>query len=320
MKYNRKNIISFFIILILLFIFPHFLKTNKLVLLTQMSIATVFALSYNILMGHTGLLSFGHAVYFGLGGYFTIHAMLLVNQGSLYIPTPLMPLVGAVLGFFLGIIIGRTTARRPGAVFAMISLGINEVVSSSALIFNQFFGSETGISARRESWLFLKFGAQIEVYYLILIWVLISILAMYFITTTPLGKIFNSLRDNPQRTQFIGYSPLTVRTIATGISGFFAGMAGGLYALNWELISYENVGIMQSAFVLFMVYIGGYRHFYGPIIGAIFVTFLNFYLSDFISSWSLIIGIVFIAIVLYAPDGLAGLIQKLISTKTYNNP
>lgn len=312
---SKINYLYFLIIGILLFTFPFFLKTNQLMLLTQMGIATIFALSYNILMGHTGLLSFGHAVYFGLGGYFTIHAMLLINQKSLFIPTPFLPLVGGFFGLIFGLIIGVTTTKRPGAVFAMISLGINELIASCALIFNDFFGSETGISARRESWLFFKFGSQVEVYGLILFWVFISILAMYAITKTPLGRIFNALRDNPQRTQFIGYNPITIRMIASCFSGFFAGLAGGLYAINWELISYENVGIMQSAFVLFMVYIGGYRNFLGPVIGAIFVTFLNFYLSQFISYWSLIIGIVFIAIVLYAPDGISGLISKLMSKK-----
>jgi len=291
-------------------VLPIFFRSDMaLSLLSQMGIAIVFALSYNMLLGECGLLSFGHAVFFGLGAFFTIHAMALINDGQFSIPTPLLPLVGAFSGLILGIIVGLIATRRAGATFAMITMGINELVASSALMFYAFFGSEAGVSAMREGFLGLTFGPQTQVYYLIVVWVFICIVLMYAFTNTPLGRILNTVRDNPERSEFIGYNPIRVRGLAMMVSGFFAGLAGGLYAINWELVSYENVGIHESAFVLFMVFIGGSKYFFGPICGAILVTFLGYYLSAFTAAWLFYLGFLFLLMVLFAPSGIAGILM-----------
>jgi branched-chain amino acid transport system permease protein len=131
---------------------------------------------------------------------------------------------------------------------------------------------------------------------------------MYAYMNTPLGRISNAVRDNPERCEFISYDPVRVRSFVVIISGFFAGLAGGLHALNWEVVSYETLGLKESAFVLFMVYIGGARYFYGPILGAVFVTFLAYYLSAFTEVWLIYVGFVFLIIVLFAPSGLAAIL------------
>lgn len=285
----------------------YFRSDMSLSLINQMGIAIVFALSYNILLGECGLLSFGHAVFFGLGAFFTIHAMALGNAGQFSVPTPLLPLVGAFSGLILGTIVGLIATRRAGATFAMITMGINELIASSALMFSGFFGSETGISAMREAFFVFSFGSQVQVYYLIAIWVFICIVLMYAFTHTPLGRILNTVRDNPQRSEFIGYNPLRVRGLAMMASGFFAGLAGGLYAISWEVVSYEKVGIHESAFVLFMVFIGGSKYFFGPIFGAVLVTFLGYYLSAFTAAWLFYVGFLFLLMVLFAPTGIAGI-------------
>jgi branched-chain amino acid transport system permease protein len=309
-----RNIFSryriWIIVALIISVWPLFLKSDLVLsLLSQMGIAVIFALSYNILLGQCGLLSFGHALFSGLGAYFTIHAMGLINNGQLNIPTPLLPLIGAFVGLVLGIIVGLIATRKPGATFALITLGINELLHSSALMFIDFFGSETGISAKREGWLRFTFGSQIEVYYLILFWTFLCIVLILLFNHTPLGKISNAVRDNPERTGFIGYNPVKVRALLVMISGFFAGLAGGLYAINWELVTYENVGLMQSALVLFTVFIGGVGYFFGPIIGAVIVTFIIFYLSAFTGAWMLYLGLFFILMVLFAPSGIAGILM-----------
>lgn len=286
-----------------------FNSPTSLALLTQVGIAIVFALSYNMLLGQCGLLSFGHAVFFGLGGFFAIHALRLSDGGGLYIPTPLIPLVGGVFGLVIGIIIASVATKKAGATFALITVGINEIVATSALMFKDFFGSETGIQAMRQSFLGLKFGSALEVYYLVYVWTFVCMIAMYAIEKTPLGKVANAVRDNPNRTSFVGYNPIKVRSIYLTISGFFAGIAGGLYALTWEQMSYDNVSGAQSAIVLFMVYIGGTGYFYGPIIGAFLVTMLTFYMSSYTEAWLLYLGIFFVMICLYAPTGIAGIIM-----------
>src|SRR4051794_6132692 len=148
-------------------------------MMSLMGIMVVFSLSYNMLLGQTGLLSFGHAVYYGLGAFFTVHAMNVVAQNRLPVPLPLMPLVGALAGLAFGLLFGVISTRRAGTVFAMISLGIAELVSSGSNILRSFFGGEEGITTNRTKMLRLfdlSFGPQIQVYYLIAAWCLVCAL------------------------------------------------------------------------------------------------------------------------------------------------
>src|SRR5204862_5297231 len=149
-------------------------------LLSQMGIAAVFALSFNVLFGQTGLLSFGHAVYFGLGGYAAIHFMQAINRG-LPIPVPLVPLAGAAMGLVFGVLFGAVTTRRAGTIFALISLGVGELVYAATFMLPGYFGGEEGITASRTRaprLLGLDFGSQLEVYYVIASWALVAALLM----------------------------------------------------------------------------------------------------------------------------------------------
>lgn len=277
-----------------------------------MGIMIVFSLSYNMLLGQTGLLSFGHAVYYGLGGFLTVHAMNTIAADRLPIPLPLLPLAGGFMGLLFGIIFGAVSTRRAGTVFAMISLGLGELIASMSLILRGFFGGEEGITANRTKMLTLfgvRFGPQIEVYYLIATWCFICMVLMYAFTRTPLGRMCNAVRDNPERVEFIGYSTQMVRFITFSLAGFFAGIAGGLAAINFELMNAVNISGAQSGVVLLMAYIGGIGHFAGPILGAVLVTLLQVMLSDLTGAWMLYFGLIFILMVMYAPGGLAGLVM-----------
>ena len=280
-------------------------------LLSQMGIAAVFALSYNLLLGQTGLLSFGHAVYFGLGGYAAIHFLRAVN-GGLPVPLPLVPLAGAAAGLAFGIVFGAVTTRRAGTIFALISLGVGEMVHAATLMLPGFFGGEEGVTASRTKaphWLGLDFGSQLQVYYVIAFWLLVAAAAMYAFMRTPAGRMCNAVRDNPERAEFIGYDPQRVRFVAFSVSAMFAGLAGGLHAVNYEIVAAEAVSAERSGVVLLMVYIGGVHHFAGAILGAIAITWLQVSLSGYTTAWLLYLGLFFMAIVLYVPGGLAGLVM-----------
>ena len=280
-------------------------------MMSMMGIMIVFALSYNMLLGETGLLSFGHAVYYGLGGFLAAHAMNTVARDALPVPVFLIPLAGGFSGLLFGIIFGSVSTRRGGTAFAMISLGLGELVASSSLILRSFFGGEEGISTNRTK-LFhafdLNFGPQLQVYYLIAAWCLICMVAMYALTRTPFGRMCNAVRDNPERAQFVGYNPQMVRFIAFSLAGLFAGIAGGLAAINFELVNASEVGAAQSGTVLLAAYVGGIGNFIGPVIGAILVTYLQVMLSDVTEIWQLYFGLLFIGMVMFAPGGIAGLI------------
>ncbi len=279
-------------------------------LFCQAGIVAIFALSYNMLLGQTGLLSFGHAVYYGLGALFTIHALNLVAAGW-HFPVTLMPLVGAAGGLLFGIVLGYVTTRRAGTTFAMISLGVGEMVAACSLMFPGFFGGEAGISANRtlgEPFLGITYGPQIQMYYLVAAWLLIATAAMYALTRTPLGRMANAVRDNPQRAQFVGYDPQWVRFMMVALSGLFAGLAGGLAALNYEIVSAESLSAYTSGLVLLATYLGGIRVFSGPILGAVAVTLMQTVLASFTTAWPFYFGMVFLATVLFVPGGIAGVV------------
>jgi branched-chain amino acid transport system permease protein len=279
-------------------------------MLSQMSIAAIFALSFNMLLGQTGLLSFGHAVYFGLGGYIAIHAMRLINAG-MPVPMPLVPLFGAAGGLFFGLLIGSVTTKRAGTVFAMITLGLGELVVAASLMLTRFFGGEEGITANRTKGphpFGLTFASQLSVYYIIAFWVFVSIALMYGYTRTPLGRMCNAVRDNPERAEFVGYNPQRVRFITFAVSAMFAGIAGGLHAVNYEIVAAEALGAARSGAVLLMAFIGGIGTFAGPIVGAVVITWLQVSLSDYSTAWQLYLGLFFVIMVLFAPGGLTGLV------------
>ncbi len=288
-----------------------FSQSFALSMLTQMGIAIIFALSYNMLLGQTGLLSFGHAVYFGMGAFFAAHAINWIDAGRLWLPITFVPLAGGLCGLVFGLVLGFVTTRRAGTPFAMISLGIAEMVAASALMFTTFFGGEGGIATNRTAggpMLGVSYGPQIQVYYLIAGWCLACMIAMFAITQTPLGRMANAVRDNPERARFVGYNPTRVRWLMMTLAGFFAGVAGSLSAINYEIVTAETLGLMASGNVVLMAFIGGIGHFWGPILGAVLVTFLQSALSTYTQAWLLYFGLLFLVIIMFSPGGLASLV------------
>ena len=291
-----------------------FSKGFALTLMSQMGITIIFALSYNMLLGQSGMLSFGHAVYSGLGAFFAIHALRWIDTGALAWPTSLLPLIGGFAGAFFGVIFGYLTTRRAGTPFAMITLGIGEMVFAASLMFPGFFGGEGGVTADRASGSSflgipgLTFGPQIQVYYLIAVWCFVCMIAMFALTQTPLGRIANAVRDNPERAEFIGYNTQRVRWLMLILSSFFAGIAGGLSAINFEIVSAENVSAVRSGGVLLAAFMGGAAFFFGPILGAVVFVFFAVALSEYTKAWQLYLGVFFVLLVMYAPGGLSSLI------------
>ena len=183
---------------------------------------------------------------------------------------------------------------------------------SISLILPEFFGGEGGVSGNRvvgEPFLGISFGPQIQLYYLIAAYCFVSTIAMYALTQTPLGRMLNAVRDNPERVEFIGYSTQRVRFIAFMVSGFFSGIAGGLTALNFEIVTAEVVGAARSGAYLLFVFLGGATFFFGPIIGAVLMVFALVMLSELTKAWLLYLGLVFLLMVMYAPGGVASLIM-----------
>lgn len=287
-----------------------FTQNSSLTIMNQMAITIVFALAYNMLLGQGGMLSFGHAVYMGLGGFLCVHLMNYVENYEIPIPLPLLPLFGGIFGMVFAMLIGSFSTRNAGTVFAMISLGVGELIAACSIIIVVFFGGEEGISADRTYGMPVfgyEFIKQIEVYYLTTFWLVLSALLMYLFSRTPVGRMANAVRDNPERAEFLGYSARRVRFSSFIASGFFCGIAGGLFAINYEILTEENLNLVTSGSILLITFLGGVGLFFGPIIGAIAFTLLQTVLSLETELWQLYVGVLFLATVMFFPGGLAGL-------------
>jgi branched-chain amino acid transport system permease protein len=281
-------------------------------MLAQMGIAIIACLSYNILLGQGGMLSFGHAVYTGLGSFVAIHALNSISGGHSNIPVSLIPLVGGFAGIGFAVLLGYVTTKKAGTPFAMITLGVAELVFAMSLMFSEFFGGEAGISGNRvagQAFMGITFGPQIQIYYLIAIYTFVCVALMYAFTQTPLGRILNAVRDNPERVEFIGYNTQRVRYFAFIIAGFFAGISGGLGALNFEIVTAEVVGAGRSGGYLLFTFLGGATFFFGPIIGGVLMVLAFVLLSELTKAWLLYLGLLFLFMVMYAPGGIASLIM-----------
>ena len=278
-----------------------FRSSLALTMLSQIGYLIIICLSYNMLLGQGGMLSFGHAVYTGLGSFIAIHAMNMAGKGSFSIPLVLIPIVGGLAGAFFAILL------------AMITLGIGELVASMALMFPEFFGGEGGITTDRvygQSFFGITFGPAIQVYYLIAVYCFICTAAMFAFTGTPLGRILNAVRDNPERVEFIGYNTQRVRYFAFIIAGFFAGIGGGLATINFEIVTgADSLNVVRSGGYLLFTFLGGATFFFGPIIGAVLLVLASVLLSELSKAWLLYLGLVFLFMVMYAPGGVASLIM-----------
>jgi len=297
---------------VLLAIMPFIFTSNSaLTIMNQMWITVVFALAYNMLLGQGGMLSFGHAVYAGVGGFFCMHIM---NSSDFFasFPLPLLPIFGGLFGMGLALIVGAFSTRSAGTVFAMISLGVGELIAACSVIIVAFFGGEEGISGDRTyamPFFGNEFLQQIDVYYLTSFWVLLSAGLMYLWSRTPVGRMANAVRDNPERAEFLGYSARWVRYYSFVASGFFAGVSGALFAINYEILTEENLNAASSGVILLVTFLGGVGFFFGPIIGAIVFTLVQTVLSLETELWAFYAGSLFVATVMFFPGGLAGLIM-----------
>ncbi len=285
--------------------------TAMLSTLCYLGTMAIFALSYNVLLGQTGLLSLGHATLFGIGGFIAAHAVLRFGEAGISFPLPLIPLIGGAGTFLLGIFGGWLASRRGGMPFAMITLGLAELVYAAAALFPSIYGSEEGIAIDRMdlgSSFGLSYGPQIDIYVIVAVWFLLCALLLHYIARTPFGLLANAVRDNAERVEFLGFSAARVRMASYALAAGVAGIAGSLAALNFEIITVNELGAALSMQVLLMTYVGGTRHFFGPVLGAIVIGLMKLWLSDLTPAWMMYLGLLFIFVVMTAPGGLAGML------------
>jgi len=300
-----------FFVLLIAALLPFVLAEYQVTMATEMIIFSLFAVSYNLLLGYGGLLSFGHAMFFGVGAYGAAVALARIPD----LPFLLVFLIPLLLALLVALATGVLLIRHKGAYFALLTLAFNALAYALATKFHNITGGDDGLLVFRPN---LDFGvfeismASTNNFYFFTLIILGAVLIYtYYFTRTAMGETVVLLRENDERIQFIGYSTAFSRLLLFAFTGALAGLAGTFYSLHFRFVSVEAISIDMTTTVLLMTFIGGTRTFWGPILGACIYIYFKDYLSGITDRWPLIMGMVFILMVLYAPRGLSGLAFRI---------
>jgi branched-chain amino acid transport system permease protein len=299
MKINGKYSFWIIILALLFFLFLPFMTPYK-ALASQMLVFAIFAIGYDIAFGYTGLLSFGHAAFFGLGAYGT--GLSLIH---LSIPAPLAILIGVIIGLLIAFPIGYLSIRRRGIYFAMVTLAFAQMVYFIAFKWRSLTGGDDGLhGVPRPPLGPIHLSSELVLYYFILFFFIVSVILGIRIINSPFGKTLECVRENEDRARSIGYNPTRFKLISFVISAFFAGLAGGLYTLLQNFVPLFTLGLDTSGDIVLMTLIGGMGTLYGPIMGAMALIFLKDLLSTYTNIWPLFLGLLFVVSVMTFRKGV----------------
>lgn len=292
------------VIIGLMAIFPFISSNFALTLLTEILIFSIFALSLNILVGYTGLISLGHAAFFGLGAY-TVGIIAKNISANLFLTL----LIALLISFLFAFIIGLICTRVSGFYFLMITLAFSQMIYA---IVHQWFGltgGTNGLSGIPKPSLFgdVVLQSSTAIYYLVALMFLLVYFGLKPFVQSPFGKTLIGIKENEARMQAAGYHTYLYKTLSFVIAGTLGGLAGCLYAYFNGFVSPGDVYWTMSAQGLIMVLIGGAGTLIGPVLGAAFIVILETVVSGYTKLWMMIVGIVFIIFVIFIPQGIVGL-------------
>jgi len=305
---NRKIYLPMAVAGVLLAIlFPYILPKFQLRMVTEIIILALFAMTWKMMLNEGGLFSFGHALYFGLGAYSSVLAWLHIKDFSFMSGILLGGLVAGLMGFILGAFL----VRLSGTYFALLTLAFNQLIWAIVWKWRDVTGGDDGLGKfPKPDLLGISMKDPANFYYVSLVIIGICLFICWYFTRTPLGNVCASIKSNEERAKFIGFNVNASKLILLTVAGFFSGISGAFYAQFQEFIATSTIDLGMSTNVLFMAYIGGSGYFWGPIVGSGVFTYLSEYLSSFTDRWEFIFGLIFIVIVLFAPQGLLGIIKK----------
>jgi branched-chain amino acid transport system permease protein len=283
-------------------VLPAVLEENNLFLLTDLMVAALFAMSFNLLLGQAGLLSFGHAAFYGVGAY-----TVALLQARLGWPVALGVALAPLCGGLVAIVIGTLTLHLSGMYFAMLTLAFSQLIFAVVSNWYSLTGGDNGLPIDLPETL-LQIA---HLYYLCLGIVGTSILLLLLLAGSPFGAALASIRENPQRAAFIGLNTRRYQLAAFAFSGALSGLAGALRALEQQMAFPSLLFWVQSADPVLMALAGGVRSFFGPVVGAALFVFLNFVVSTYADYPLFVFGVVVLLVVLFLPDGIVGTLARL---------
>jgi branched-chain amino acid transport system permease protein len=292
---------------VLAVLFPHILPRFQLRMVTEIVIVALLAMTWKMMLNEAGLFSFGHAVYFGLGAYASVLGWLHVKGLSLMSGILLGGFAAALIGFILSAFL----VRMSGTYYALLTLAFNQLIWAIVWKWRAVTGGDDGLGKfPKPDLLGISMRDPANYYYLSLAIVAACMFLCWYFTKTPLGSVTKSIKSNEERAKFIGFNVGVSKVIFLTMLAFFAGVSGALYAQFQEFVGTSSIDLVMSTNVIFMAFIGGVGHFWGPLLGSGTYVYLSEYLSRYTDRWELIFGIVVVVLVLFAPQGILGIARK----------
>lgn len=295
------------------FILPLIVSNHFII--TEILAYAIFGISFNLMLGNVGLLSFGHALYFGSGAY-TMALLLIHLKVNMFLGI----LAGMGVAGVFASVVGFLSIRQYGVYFSMLTLSFAEMAYFIALRLRDITGGENGLSIVRPPLqipgLFsVSLESPLKLYYFVFFFFVLVLMIMRRLVDSPFGRVLQIIRENETRARTLGYNVERFKLTAFIISGLFSGLAGTLYCLIVKFVHCGDLQWLKSGDVVIMTLIGGTGSLYGPIIGAIINTFLSDLISLLWQRWLLILGVIFVAFVLFMREGVWGEIKKGIAQK-----
>lgn len=292
-------------VLVFLVIFP--LITPYEALATDVLIYGLYALGFNLVFGYMGVLSFGHAAFFGVGAYGT--GIAIVHFGVHWVPAIF---IGVLMSGLTAMIVGAMAIRTRGIYFAMVTLALAQCVYYIVYQMSEYSGGEdglTGVSVRDVNLGITSVNMvqdPMGKYYIMLAFVAVAIFLFSRILNSPFGAVLEAVRENETRARACGYNVLMTRWVAFVLSGLFCGLAGALSAIHLSVVPIESLNYHQSGLAVMMALLGGMRTFFGPFVGAIAFLMLEDVITLMTTHWQLFLGTIFVIFVLFFPRGIWG--------------
>ena len=307
MRNRNPHLLAGIAVVALAILFPHISPGFQLRMVTEIVIVALLAMTWKMMLNEAGLFSFGHAVYFGLGAYASVLGWLHIKGLSLMSGIFLGGLVAGLIAFILSSFL----VRMSGTYYALLTLAFNQLIWAIVWKWRDVTGGDDGLGKfPKPDLLGISMRNPVNYYYLSLAIVAICMFLCWYFSKTPLGSVVKGIKSNEERSKFIGFNVGASKIIFLTMLAFFAGISGALYAQFQEFIGASSIDLVMSTHVIFMAFIGGVGHFWGPLLGSGIYVYLSEYLSHYTDRWELIFGIVVVILVLVAPQGILGIAKK----------
>lgn len=299
--------------LVFLMVFPLLMPYEALAV--NILLFGLFAMGFNLLFGYTGLLSFGHAAFLGVGAYLT--GMSIVHAG---IPWLLAVLIGVVAATVVGAAVGWLAIRTRGIYFAMVTLALGQILYYAFYKAEAWTGGENGLRGVKvpvmelAGWR-LDFTQPTTKYYVILVFVAAAVWLVSRILASPFGAVMEAIRENEQRAAACGYDVMRSKLLVFTLSAGLCGLAGSLRALHLSVVPVDSLHYLQSGHAVMMSLLGGMGTFFGPFVGAAVFLYLEDVVTNLTRHWMAVVGIVFMLFVLFFPRGIWGSIIHWIERR-----